>query len=207
MTTKPEPHPRPTPASRCRTKPTRCPGTNPKLLILEPLNELFDGDEMQRRQARQFIGNLRQLARKRNMGVMLGAHPSNASMTERRPGAGSNGWNAAVRMRWWLEIVREVGDATNERKLHRMKVTGAYNDRAPIDLVVGDGGWLVMKDAPRPMVVSGDRLDLTASSDKTARDEQDFLDFVAERERQGRPASTWRCHRRKCRRQPSRTCE
>jgi hypothetical protein len=162
---------------------------NPKLLILEPLNELFDGDEMQRRQARQFLDNLRNLARKRNMGVMLGAHPSNASMTERRPGAGSNGWNAAVRMRWWLEIVREVGDATNERKLHRMKVTGAYNDRAPIELVVGDGGWLVMKDAPRRTSAGGDPLDFTAAFDKIARDEQDFLDFVAERERQGRPAS------------------
>ena len=59
---------------------------NPKLLILEPLNELSDGDEMVRRQARQFIDNLRRLARKAGMTVLLGANPSNNSMNERRPG-------------------------------------------------------------------------------------------------------------------------
>jgi hypothetical protein len=151
---------------------------NPKLLILEPLNELFDGDEMVRRQARQFIDNLRRLARKRDMPVLLGAHPSNASMNERRPGAGTNGWNAAVRMRWWLEVIRDNGDATNERKLHRMKVTGARNDRVPIDLVVGEGGWLVLKDGPK---VEAEEGGLGAVLAKIERDKLAFMDAIEKR--------------------------
>jgi KaiC/GvpD/RAD55 family RecA-like ATPase len=151
---------------------------NPKLLILEPLNELFDGDEMVRRQARQFIDNLRRLARKRDMTVLLGAHPSNASMNERRPGAGTNGRNAAVRMRWWLEVVRDNGDATNERKLHRMKVTGARNDRVPIDLVVGEGGWLVLKDGPKVETEEGGGLGVLG---KIERDKQAFMEVIEKR--------------------------
>jgi KaiC/GvpD/RAD55 family RecA-like ATPase len=149
---------------------------NPKLLILEQLNELFDGDEMVRRQARQFIDNLRRLARKRDMPVLLGAHPSNTSMNERRPGAGTNGWNAAVRMRWWLEVIRDNGDATNERKLHRMKVTGARNDRVPIDLVVGEGGWLVLKDEPKVETEEGGGLG--AGLAKIERDKLAFMDAI-----------------------------
>jgi AAA domain len=151
---------------------------NPKLLILEPLNELFDGDEMVRRQARQFIDNLRRLARKRDMPVLLGAHPSNASMNERRPGAGTNGWNAAVRMRWWLEVIRDNGDATNERKLHRMKVTGARNDRVPIDLVVGEGGWLVLKYGPK---VEDEEGGFGAVLAKIESDKLAFMDAIEKR--------------------------
>jgi hypothetical protein len=101
-------------------------------------------------------------------------------MNERRPGAGTNGWNAAVRMRWWLEIVRDNGDATNDRKLHRMKVTGAYNDRRPVDLVVGEGGWL----EPARKENAGE-----TAFGAEQRLEQGFLDFVAKRARQGRPLS------------------
>jgi RecA-family ATPase len=63
----------------------------PKMMIVEPLNEVFDGDEMVRRQARQFVANLRRLAIKHDMAVILAAHPSTASVKERKPGAGSNG--------------------------------------------------------------------------------------------------------------------
>jgi hypothetical protein len=149
---------------------------NPKLLILEPLNELFDGDEMVRRQARQVIDNLRRLARKRDMPVLLGGS-SFQHQHERAPaGAGTNGWNAAVRMRWWLEVIRDNGDATNERKLHRMKVTGARNDRVPIDLVVSEGGWLVLKD--RPKVETEEGGGLGASLAKIERDKLAFMDAI-----------------------------
>jgi hypothetical protein len=40
-----------------------------------------------------------------------------------------------MRMRLWLEIVYDSqGVPTDERRLHRMKVTGARNDRIPIEL-------------------------------------------------------------------------
>jgi len=118
------------------------------------------------------------------MGIMLGAHPSNSSMNERRPGAGSNGWNAAFRMRWWLEIIREDGDPTNKRKLHRMKVTGAHNDRKPIDLVVGEGGWLELVGGATARAEGGT---LGEGLAKMEDDNQWFLDQLVEREAQGRP--------------------
>jgi hypothetical protein len=149
---------------------------NPKLIILEPLNELFDGDEMVRRQARQFMDKIRKLVRKKNSCAIAGAHPSNTSVNERKPGAGSNGWNATTRMRWWLEVVRKDGDATNERKLHRMKVTGAYNDRMPVDLSVGEGGWLEQADGAH----GGE----TKFGEET-RTEESFITFITERDRVG----------------------
>jgi hypothetical protein len=83
------------------------------------------------------------------MAVILAAHPSTASVKERKPGAGLNGWGAIMRMRLWLEIVYDSqGVPTDERRLHRMKVTGARNGRIPIELVTGQGGVLVRKGEP-----------------------------------------------------------
>ena len=158
----------------------------PKTLVIEPLNEVFDGDEMIRRQARQFVANLRILAIKYDMAVLVAAHPSTASVKERNPGAGSNGWGAIMRARWWLEVIYgEDRKDTGERKLHRMKITGARNDRVPIELTVGLGGVLVPKTRPEVPPDAG----LNAVLAKIERDKQEFLGLVTKYERQGRPLS------------------
>ena len=150
---------------------------NPRMVIIEPLNEVFDGDEMVRRQARQFIANLRILAIKRDMAVIIAGHPSATSVKERKPGAGSGGWGAIMRMRLWLEIVYdEFGHATDDRMLHRMKVTGARNDRVPIELTTGAGGVLVLKNMPR--VEAGGPLNLSAGLAKVEEDKQEFMDEI-----------------------------
>jgi hypothetical protein len=151
---------------------------NPRMVIIEPLNEVFDGDEMIRRQARQFVANLRILAIKRDIAVIIAGHPSATSVRERKPGAGSGGWGAIMRMRLWLEIVYDdFGGATEDRLLHRMKVTGAKNDRVPIELTTGAGGVLVLKDAPK--VDAGDvKGGLNAVLAKIQRDKQEFMDAI-----------------------------
>ena len=117
-------------------------------------------------------------------GNHAGRSPVEQQHERTAPGAGSNGWNAAFRMRWWLEIIREDGDPTNKRKLHRMKVTGAHNDRKPIDLVVGEGGWLELVGGATARAEGGT---LGEGLAKMEDDNQWFLDQLVEREAQGRP--------------------
>ena len=54
-----------------------------------------------------------------------------------------------------------------------MKVTGARNDRVPIDLVVGEGGWLVLKDEPKVETEEGGGLG--AGLAKLERDKLAFM--------------------------------
>ena len=51
----------------------------PKLVIIDPLNEVFDGDELKRVQARQFVGLMRPVAAKHDLAVIVRSPVENRS--------------------------------------------------------------------------------------------------------------------------------
>lgn len=74
----------------------------PALTVLDTLADLFGGDEINRGQARQFIGQLRSLALKNETTILLLAHPSLSGMARGDGNSGSTAWNNSVRSRLFL---------------------------------------------------------------------------------------------------------
>jgi RecA-family ATPase len=73
-----------------------------QLVVMDSLHDLYGGNENDRRQARQFIQTLRELAININGAVVLLAHPSLSGMNSGTGSAGSTAWNNAVRSRLYL---------------------------------------------------------------------------------------------------------
>jgi RecA-family ATPase len=73
-----------------------------QLVVMDSLHDLYGGNENDRRQARQFIQILRELAIGINGAVVLLAHPSLSGMSAGTGSAGSTAWNNAVRSRLYL---------------------------------------------------------------------------------------------------------
>lgn len=73
-----------------------------QLVVMDSLHDLYGGNENDRRQARQFIQTLRELAININGAVVLLAHPSLSGMSSGTGSAGSTAWNNAVRSRLYL---------------------------------------------------------------------------------------------------------
>jgi RecA-family ATPase len=82
----------------------------PKLVVLDTLADLFGGNEIDRSQARQFIGLLRGVALQYDCAVVVLAHPSLSGMD--RGTSGSTGWGNSVRSR--LVFARIHGDDGRE---------------------------------------------------------------------------------------------
>jgi RecA-family ATPase len=96
----------------------------PRLVVLDTLADLFGGNEIDRSQARQFIGLLRGLALKYNTTVLLLAHPSLSGMSGGKGTSGSTGWNNSVRSRLYLLRVEDESGReadTDARVLRSMK--------------------------------------------------------------------------------------
>ncbi len=86
--------------------------------------DLFGGNEINRAQARQFIGMLRGLALRHETTVWLLAHPSLAGMATGTGSSGSTAWNNSVRLRIYLRRVKSTeGDEPDPdaRELEVMK--------------------------------------------------------------------------------------
>ncbi|AGI71748.1 putative P-loop containing nucleotide triphosphate hydrolase superfamily protein [Octadecabacter arcticus 238] len=81
--------------------------SQPRLIVLDTLADLFPGNENDRAQARQFIGMLRGLAIRHQCAVVLLQHPSLSGMNSGSGTSGSTGWNNSVRSRLYLERVKE----------------------------------------------------------------------------------------------------
>lgn len=82
----------------------------PRLVILDTLADMFGGDEINRAQARQFIGLLRGLCTRFGTTIVLLAHPSLSGMASGSGSSGSTAWNNSVRSRLYLDRVRENND-------------------------------------------------------------------------------------------------
>lgn len=89
-----------------------------KLLILDTLADLFDGNENIRNQANKFVKNvLRGLCVKHHTTILFLAHPSRAGMSSDNS-SGSTAWNGAVRNRLSLSSHQSIPDL---RLLTRIK--------------------------------------------------------------------------------------
>ena len=91
------------------------------LLILDSLHDVFGGNENNRVQARQFMGNLTQLARDIDGAVMVCAHPSAAGLANGTGTSGSTAWRNSARST--LYLTRPEGEELDrdERILARTK--------------------------------------------------------------------------------------
>jgi RecA-family ATPase len=74
-----------------------------RLLIIDTAADTFGGNENDRAQVRQYIGNaLAKAAREINGAVLVNAHPSRTGLSSGNLDGGSTGWNNSVRSRWSL---------------------------------------------------------------------------------------------------------
>jgi hypothetical protein len=160
----------------------------PRAIVIDPLNEVFDGDELKRVQARQFVGLMRPVAARHDLAIIVAGHPSKTGVNERSGTSGSTGWSAVFRARLYLEKVLADDNVTDtgKRLLTVKKLTGGKRF-PPIDLVTGEDGVLVREN--QPVVVEGGPFDLTAGLAAFEREHQEFLDLVVKYEEQGRPLS------------------
>lgn len=117
----------------------------PALIVLDTLADLFGGNEVDRAQARQFVGMLRGLAMQFDCTVLLLAHPSLSGMSSGSGNSGSTAWNNSVRSRLYLRrILRQEGDGRiveedpDLRELMTMKANyGRSGDRMEMRWVEG----------------------------------------------------------------------
>lgn len=83
------------------------------LVIFDPAADLFDGDEIDRRQVRAFISSLRRLSIENNVTSVLAAHPSVEGMKSNRGSSGSTAWNNSARSRIYVQIGKGATDGTD----------------------------------------------------------------------------------------------
>lgn len=94
----------------------------PTLTVLDTLADLFGGDEINRAQARQFIGQLRGLALKYETTILLLAHPSLSGMARGDGNSGSTAWNNSVRSRLYLRRVAAEDSSESEPNARTLEV-------------------------------------------------------------------------------------
>jgi RecA-family ATPase len=99
----------------------------PGLVVLDPLSDLYDGDELRRAPSRQFIGLLRGVALKFDCAILIASHPSLQGMQSRTGSSGSTAWGNSVRVRLYLERIPK-GDDPRERILKTTKANYAPDD-------------------------------------------------------------------------------
>jgi len=81
------------------------------MVILDPVADLFGGDEIDKRQVKQFISILRrEIAIDLKCTVLLSAHPSVDAMKTGRGYSGSTAWNNSVRSRLYFTFDEDDAD-------------------------------------------------------------------------------------------------
>lgn len=101
----------------------------PALVVLDTLADLFGGDEVNRAQARQFIGILRRLALDHDCAVLLLSHPSLSGMARGDGASGSTAWNNSVRSRLYFRRVKVDGDTEPDSDRRELEVIKANYGR------------------------------------------------------------------------------
>jgi RecA-family ATPase len=97
-----------------------------KLIVIDTAADTFGGNEILRRQVRQFVGAcLGKLAKETGAAVLLNAHPSRSGLSkDGDQDGGSTGWSNTARARWSLSRPKPDGDEqadANARILTRRK--------------------------------------------------------------------------------------
>lgn len=135
----------------------------PTLIVLDTLADLFGGDEINRAQARQFIGQLRGLCLRYDTTVLLLAHPSLSGMTSGSGSSGSTAWNNSVRSRLYLRRPHGEDSALADPDAREIEVMKANYGRAGAVLKLRrQNGMFVPEDGETAL----DRQALTAKADR-----------------------------------------
>jgi RecA-family ATPase len=77
----------------------------PALVVIDTQADVFGGDEINRRQAREFITMLRGLAFRNDAAVLLLSHPSLTGISTGTGSSGSTGWNNSLRSRLYFKRI------------------------------------------------------------------------------------------------------
>lgn len=117
----------------------------PRVVILDTLADLYPGNENDRAQARQFIGQLRKAAVDHGTTIVLLSHPSLSGMASGSGTSGNTAWNNSVRSRLYMQRVKEDGYEADKslRKLTVMKSN--YGETGTEILMNYDEGFFVAK--------------------------------------------------------------
>lgn len=108
----------------------------PIMLAVDTLADTFGGDEINRAQARQFIGMLRGLAIKFDMAVVVLAHPSISGMSSGAGTSGNTAWSNSARRRLYLEPVKASNGEIQDDTLRRLTVKKANYAPAGTEIIM-----------------------------------------------------------------------
>jgi RecA-family ATPase len=84
----------------------------PKLIIIDPVADVFGGKEIDRAQTRMFCTLMRGLAIEAQSAVILSSHPSNAGIQTDTGLSGSTAWHNSVRARMYFKNVPDTTPGT-----------------------------------------------------------------------------------------------
>ena len=95
----------------------------PKVVILDTLADLYPGNENDRAQARQFIGQLRRVCVENRVTIVLLSHPSLSGMSSGSGTSGNTAWSNSVRSRLYMQRIIDGGYEADKsaRKITVMK--------------------------------------------------------------------------------------
>lgn len=88
---------------------------NPSLIVVDPLSEVFQADENNRKQVARFVGQIRRVAQRSGSAVILLGHPSISGAADGTGRSGSTAWGGAVRHRLFMERVTADPDTRKLR--------------------------------------------------------------------------------------------
>lgn len=101
----------------------------PKLTIIDTLADVFGGDELQRVQARSFVGLVRSLSLEFDMATLILAHPSLTGMASGSGTSGTTGWSNSVRSRFYVERTKGADGEEPDQDRRAITVKKANYER------------------------------------------------------------------------------
>jgi hypothetical protein len=149
----------------------------PIALGVDPVGEVLDGDDINKRTVRSFMALLRPLAERENLCVIMASHPSMAGITNKTGRFGNVAWRASFRGAAHFYRDCELGEPDDGR---RTLVGEKVQDGKPgfkIELAFNEDGVLERVDKPATT--------LDGVLGEVAQAEFEFLAMFDKLERQG----------------------
>jgi RecA-family ATPase len=102
------------------------------LVVIDGVSQVFGGNDIDKRQVRQFLQLLNRLAESYNVAIVLIAHPSKSRLEERTGKSGSEQWYNGARSFLHFERPPASANAIEDRDARLLRVT--KNNYGPDDL-------------------------------------------------------------------------
>jgi RecA-family ATPase len=152
----------------------------PKAVMIDTVADVFDGDEINRRETTQFLKLIQNLAQKGNCSISVLAHPSVAGMSSGSGLSGSTAWHNKVRARAYMTSVQtEKGEEPDDTLRQIQFLKNNYGRQGDIVTVRWERGVYI---------VEGGATDLEKLAADQRADEW-FLKLLARYTQQGRNLS------------------